>query len=147
MTKKDLIDYILDTPQNVNPAILNQMLDEVSGGGASEGEYSWDNAYRVVINNGTIQGTDIDFIVNHLPHSVVISDPQASSANLFIFRYKDDDRYTFVKYNGANTASESENYLDITLKNEVTLSVRFSALDFKYDAEKDCYVFGDNATK
>lgn len=35
MTKKDLVDYILDTPQNVNPAILNQMLDEVGGGGTS----------------------------------------------------------------------------------------------------------------
>ncbi len=40
MTKKDLVDYILDTPQNINPAILNQMLDEV-GGSSVQGDLEW----------------------------------------------------------------------------------------------------------
>lgn len=33
MTKQDIIDYIMETPGNTNPAILNQMIDEVGGGG------------------------------------------------------------------------------------------------------------------
>ena len=33
MTKEKIIDYIMETPQNTNPAILNQMLDEIAGEG------------------------------------------------------------------------------------------------------------------
>ena len=32
MEKQQLIDYILNSPENTNPAILNQMIDEVGGG-------------------------------------------------------------------------------------------------------------------
>ena len=33
MTKKDIINYVTETPQNTNPAILNTMLDQLSSGG------------------------------------------------------------------------------------------------------------------
>ena len=36
MTKQDIIDYIMETPGNTNPAILNQMIDEVGGGGSGD---------------------------------------------------------------------------------------------------------------
>lgn len=36
MTKQDIIDYIMETPGNTNPAILSQMIDEVSGGGSGD---------------------------------------------------------------------------------------------------------------
>lgn len=32
MTKQQIIDYVMDSPSNTNPAILGQMIDEVSGG-------------------------------------------------------------------------------------------------------------------
>lgn len=38
MTKQQIIDYVMNTPHNTNPAILKQMLDEVAeegGGGES----------------------------------------------------------------------------------------------------------------
>lgn len=38
MTKKEIIDYIMETPQNTNPAILSQMLDEIAGEGGGSME-------------------------------------------------------------------------------------------------------------
>lgn len=32
MDKQRIIDYIMETPGNTNPAILSQMIDEISGG-------------------------------------------------------------------------------------------------------------------
>ena len=29
MSKQDIIDYVMDTPHNINPAILNQKLGEM----------------------------------------------------------------------------------------------------------------------
>lgn len=36
MDKQGIIDYVLHTPENINPAILGQMLDEFTGGGSME---------------------------------------------------------------------------------------------------------------
>lgn len=38
MTKKEIIDYIMETPQNTNTAILSQMLDEFAGEGGESME-------------------------------------------------------------------------------------------------------------
>ena len=38
MTKKEIIDYIMETPQNTNTAILSQMLDEFAGEGGGSME-------------------------------------------------------------------------------------------------------------
>lgn len=35
MNKEQVLDYVMTTPTNTNPAILNQMLDEISGDGES----------------------------------------------------------------------------------------------------------------
>ena len=38
MTKQQIIDYVLETPHNTNPAILGQMIDEI--GGSSGGSWA-----------------------------------------------------------------------------------------------------------
>lgn len=35
MTKQQIIDYVLETPHNTNPAILGQMIDEIENGDSS----------------------------------------------------------------------------------------------------------------
>lgn len=35
MNKQDIIDYVMETPENTNPVILNQMIDEVGGDGSN----------------------------------------------------------------------------------------------------------------
>ena len=35
MNKQDIIDYVLKTPSNTNPAVLDTMLNELSGGSGS----------------------------------------------------------------------------------------------------------------
>ena len=36
MTKQQIIDYVMDSPSNTNPAILGHMIDEVGGGGSGD---------------------------------------------------------------------------------------------------------------
>jgi len=36
MEKNDVIKYVMNSPQNTNPAILGQMLDEMGGSGSSD---------------------------------------------------------------------------------------------------------------
>lgn len=38
MTKKEIIDYVMYSPENTNPSILSQMIDNVAGGEGEEGE-------------------------------------------------------------------------------------------------------------
>ena len=47
MTKKEIIDYIMETPQNTNTAILSQMLDEFAGEGGGSMEPLIVNAINV----------------------------------------------------------------------------------------------------
>ena len=56
MTKQQIIDYIMDSPENTNPAILNQMIDEVSGGGSGDINIFMINESFEPIE-GTINGT------------------------------------------------------------------------------------------
>lgn len=37
MDKEDIINYVMETPENSNPAVLRGMLDSYSGGGGSGG--------------------------------------------------------------------------------------------------------------
>ena len=48
MSKQDVIDYVMNTPHNTNPAILGQKLDEM-GGGATEPyvEYKLNDSGRI----------------------------------------------------------------------------------------------------
>ena len=39
MDKQQIINYVMDSPENTNPAILNQMIDEVGGSGNNEEKY------------------------------------------------------------------------------------------------------------
>lgn len=59
MTKKEIINYIMETPQNTNPAILSQMLDELAGEG-SGGSSDFSMATVTLIRN-------TDFYVYGLP--------------------------------------------------------------------------------
>ncbi len=52
MTKKEIIDYVMETPQNTNPAILSQMLDEIAGEGGG-GESSDFSVAKVTLINNT----------------------------------------------------------------------------------------------
>lgn len=36
MTKQEILEYILKTPENTNPTILEQLLDELGGGGGGQ---------------------------------------------------------------------------------------------------------------
>lgn len=47
MTKQDIINYVTETPQNTNPAILNTMLNQLDSGGGGSSESS-DLSYATV---------------------------------------------------------------------------------------------------
>ena len=132
MTKKDLVDYIFDTPQNINPAILNQMLDEVSGG-SSEGDYDWDEAYELPIyqedDNFYFLKKDIDIIENRLPHLIIFISLDKSRINLILIKSHNegvdfgyifqDDNASYLEKNGSKiTIGEAE----LTLKGDRYIS-------------------------
>jgi hypothetical protein len=43
MTKQNIIDYVMNTPENTNRAVLSSMLDSVSGGGTEPLILEWDS--------------------------------------------------------------------------------------------------------
>ena len=51
MDKQQIIDYIMHTPSNTNPAMLGQFLDEYSRGSGSSGDLS--TAEVTIINNSS----------------------------------------------------------------------------------------------
>lgn len=57
MTKEKIIDYIMETPHNTNPAILSQMLDEVAGEGGEDGYLGFHTAtVNVTFDTSEISG-------------------------------------------------------------------------------------------
>lgn len=57
MDKQQIIDYVMETPENINPAILSQMIDE--NGGSGSGDFSTCTGTFIV--DGTISGGGVDF--------------------------------------------------------------------------------------
>lgn len=39
MDKQQIIDYVMETPENINPVILGQFLDELGGGGGGATDF------------------------------------------------------------------------------------------------------------
>lgn len=145
MTKKDLIDYILDTPQNVNPAILNQMLDEVGGGGASEGEYDFRGADYIEIKNNTILGASIDLISSHLPHLINFGDGY-QTFSFVLLSYGDplgDGKYGLVNYQEGRNSRDAAD-LRIILHNKVVLDISEMSSEFYYDEQTDSYTMNSS---
>lgn len=61
MDKQEIIDYVMNTPYNVNRTILGQMLEGKDGSGGSGGEYS---AADIASCGGIDGNLAIDFIIN-----------------------------------------------------------------------------------
>lgn len=78
MSKKDVMDYVFETPLNTNPAILNQKLDELideSGGGVVGDIQSSDEINKIkILSDRTLEvnGITLDKIQNSASIPVVL---------------------------------------------------------------------------
>lgn len=56
VTKKQIVDYVLETPWNINPTILMQMLDEYKSGGddPSDSALTDENGNGLTNENGAV---------------------------------------------------------------------------------------------
>lgn len=78
MSKKDVMDYVFETPMNTNPTILNQKLDELideSGGSGSVDIKSSDEVNKIKIlpdRTMEINGITFDKVQNSASASVVL---------------------------------------------------------------------------
>ena len=64
MEKQDIMDYVLKTPENTNPAILKSMLDQLEEGSGGGGGSGGDVISGDVIYKFREPKTDIDFTSN-----------------------------------------------------------------------------------
>lgn len=64
MEKQQLIDYIMDSPENTNPAILSQFIDEISISTSTDIESEASNvimpAQYITITDAEVEVTDVD---------------------------------------------------------------------------------------
>ena len=58
MTKKEILDYITETPGNTNRAVLGDMLDSFEGGSGSSSDFS--TAEVTLANNTGNRGIQVD---------------------------------------------------------------------------------------
>lgn len=78
MSKKDVMDYVFETPMNTNPTILNQKLDELideSGGSGSVDIKSSDEVNKIKIlpdRTMEINGITFDKVQNSASTSIVL---------------------------------------------------------------------------
>lgn len=125
-TPQDLIDYIMETPYNVNPNILKSALSDMEGGGSLEGDYNWDEAYELPLyqeNNAFyLLKKDIDTIKNRLPHLIVVVNPDESRSKLiFINSLNDRNVFGYIFQNDIQLTMVKED-------NQITMSNRIFTL-------------------
>jgi len=54
MEKQDIIDYVLRTPGNTNPAVLDGMLNSIDGGGSEEGVLIYEGDVEMSFRSATL---------------------------------------------------------------------------------------------
>ena len=111
MNKQDIIDYIMDSPENTNPAILNQMIDEVSGGGSN-------NIFIIKITKN-----DNDKQVSNKTWAEIID--ALNQEKIVYYIYDWNDEYNDVDYGFINSSSYSEdgdNLYTVNLSSGTVLS-------------------------
>lgn len=59
MTKNDIIKYVMDTPENTNPSVLQSMLENLEPEGGASGQESGNNVKKIVIEGKNKEDTTI----------------------------------------------------------------------------------------
>ena len=83
MTKKEIIDYVMETPQNTNPAILSQMLDEIAGEGGGSGDSSNFSVAKVTLINNTSE-PDVTFKIPGKYEGVEGEHPSSTAPEIIV---------------------------------------------------------------
>ena len=92
MTKQDIIDYVLKTPSNTNPAVLDTMLNELSGD-SSEGSSDFTTAEVTIINT-------TENYVQFGSFAIIDSEDYFNVGDVFLDS-NSSERYQFVTYKGS----------------------------------------------
>lgn len=92
MTKQDIIDYVLKTPSNTNPAVLDTMLNELSDD-SSEGSSDFTTAEVTIINT-------TENYVQFGSFAIIDSEDYFNVGDVFLDS-NSSERYQFVMYKGS----------------------------------------------
>ena len=111
MEKQDIVDYVLRTPGNTNPAVLDGMLNSIDGGGSEEG---------VLIFEGDVEMSFTSAIL-HVDHNSICLDANYKNG-LYKF-YFDDEVIYFLAYD-ISSSSEMSGYRIRTVQTSSNFTVQ-----------------------
>ena len=106
MEKQDIINYVLKTPENTNPAILGHLIDEISSGGTEPTDgFMGLQSVDIDINIGT------EYELTELNLQWIIFDPEDEYRHQILSGYYPNDSFTKITVPFLNEHA-TEIYLD-----------------------------------
>ena len=92
MTKEEILDYVMNSPENTNRMVLNDMLNELQtgGGGATVVHCNWDTGILDMTAEELLTAAKSSFTV------LVFASDTEESAMPLVSAHKLGDSYTFV---------------------------------------------------
>ena len=94
MTKKDIIEYVMETPHNTNRAVLESMLDQLSsGGGGGSSDFTIammtiNNSENSYVTVGQAPTITMALGVGELSDTRVLANPSSMPPEIPIILYK-----------------------------------------------------------
>lgn len=98
MDKQDIINYVLETPTNTNPAVLSGMLDSLGGGSAEEGVLLYEGDHEISTTT-----TPIYFEI-----STSLCLPSGYERSLYKVYFGDNIQYCYVSSVGTSSLDGTE---------------------------------------
>lgn len=107
MTKKEILDYVMNTPYNTNRAVLSSMLDQISGSGEDTSDLSIAEVTVNITVTTLNQSTDIYF------HTCNVQDEEITNTwNISINKNFCTKKLYLILYKGSKIISFSNNEID-----------------------------------
>ena len=134
MTKKEILDYVMNTPYNTNRAVLSSMLDQISSSGEDTGDLSIAEVTVNVTTTSFNRSTTIIFNAYNLQDDGIADtwditiDKRNCTKTLYLILYKGEKVIDFINNEidfGAFTPTEiptAEGAIQINYPNNVKVT-------------------------
>lgn len=127
MEKQDIINYVLNTPENTNPVILNGMLSQLEAGGGGGGGDSDITTAEVTIKNELTGSENVPILITWLDPGLVEPLPIPAIARPVIFVPIGEEKIiTVVLYKGAAYCKIDNQSVQVNVAVETTGDINYN---------------------